>query len=333
MKKLFLLTLLSTFLFSNEIKPVWIFDNETIFDGGWAETIYNGLKKFEKKTDIKTKIISELDASKSIKLIEELVGDGYNPIILSSSKFTKNTLKNILSNHTKTRFIVFSGSVKMPNAHYITFANQESSFLAGYLAAKKSKTKKIGFLGGADMPVIRNFLCGYIKGAKYADKNVLIDYQYLGKDFAAWVKSSAEYEVATKQIKNGSDVIFAPAGSNTVRALEAAHDNGVYGIGVDANQNHLFPGSVLTSAMVRIDNAIFRALMAAKNNIWGEQIQAVGLQEKGVELAFDKYNKNLISKELRDQLDQITADIILKKINLQSYDSLNACIYEGKKLF
>lgn len=333
MKKLFLLTLIATFLFSNEIKPAWIYDHENIFEGGWTETIYNGIKKFEKRTDIKTKLVFEDDANKTIKIIKELVLDGYNTIILSSSKFTQNTLNSILRNHPKTRFIVFSGTSDMPNAHYITFANQESSFLAGYLAAKKSKTKKIGFLGGADMPVIRNFLCGYIKGAKYADKNVLIDYKYIGKDFAAWAASSAEYDIVTKQIKKGSDVIFVPAGSNSVRALQAAHDNNVYGIGVDANQNHLFPGSVLTSAMVRVDNAVFRALMATKANILGESIKAVGLQEKGVELAFDKYNKNLISKELRDQLDQIKSDIILKKINLQPYSSLNTCIYEGKKLF
>jgi basic membrane protein A len=333
MKKLLLLTLLSTFLFSNEIKPVWIHDNDKILEGGWTETIYNGVKKFEKKTDIKTKIISEPSASKTKTLIAELVKDGYNPIIFSSSKFSKDTLRNILKKYSKTRFIIFSGISDMPNAYYISFANQESSFLAGYLAAKKSKTKKIGFLGGANLPVIRNFLCGYIKGAKYADKNVLVDYKYLGPDFAAWTKSKEEYDIVTKEIKNGSDVIFVPAGSNSVRALKAAHDNGVYGIGVDANQNHFFPGSVLTSVMVRIDNAVFRALMAAKGNIWGEQIQALGLQEKGVELAFDKYNENLISKKLRDELDQITADIILKNINLPSYSSLNACIYEGKKLF
>ena len=187
--------------------------------------------------------------------------------------------------------------------------------------------------GGADIPVIRNFLCGYIKGAKYADKDVLIDYKYLGRDFATWVASNAQYDIATKQIKNGADVIFAAAGTHTIEALKAAHDNNVFGIGVDANQNHLFPGSILTSVMGNIDNAVFRALMAAKANIWGEQIKAIGLQEKGVELAFDKYNKNLISKELRTQLDKITSDIILKNIHLSDYASLNACIYEGEVLF
>lgn len=325
--------LISTLLFSNEFKPVAVFDNDGIMDGAWAETIYNGLKKFEKKTDIKIKIASEPDIGKSIKLIAELVEDGYNPIILSYSKYTQETVKSLLASHPKTRFIVLSGSVKMPNAYYISFANQESSFLAGYLAVKKSKTKKIGFLGGADMPVIKNFLCGYIKGAKYADKNVLIDYKYLGRDFDAWLNSKAEYDIVTKQIENGSDVIFAVAGGNTKGALRAAHDNNVYGIGVDANQNHLYPGSVLTSVMVRIDNAIFRALMAAHANIWGAQRRTAGLQEHGVELAFDEYNKNLISKELRDKLDQITSDIILKNINLEDYSSLNACIYEGEVLF
>ena len=314
MKKFLLLVLVSTFLFSNEIKPVWVYDYKNIFDHGWTETIYKGLKKFEKKTGIKSKLVFAKEANKAIKIIDKLVANGYNPVLVSSAKFTQSTLNKLLSNHPKTRFIIFSGISDMPNAYYIKFSNQESSFLAGYLAAKKSKTKKIGFLGGADIPVIRNFLCGYIKGAKYADKNILIDYKYLGHNFAEWAKSNAEYDIVTNQIKNGSDVIFAPAGSNSVRALKAAHDNHVYGIGVDANQNNLFPGSVLTSVIVRIDNAVLRALMAAKENLWGEEVQTVGLQEKGVGLAFDKYNKDLISKELRAQIDQITADIILKKL-------------------
>ena len=333
MKKLFLLICISTFLFSNEIKPLWAVDTDHIFDGAWAETIYNGLKKFEERTGIKTKIAVEPDADKSIKLINELIKDGYNPIILSHAAYKKSSIKSLLHDNPSVRFIVFNGFSDMPNAYYVTFANQEGSFLAGYLAAKKSKTKKIGFLGGADIPVIRNFLCGYIKGAKYADKNILIDYKYLGKSFADWEVSHEEYKIVTKQIKDGADVIFAPAGGNTRGALKAAHDNHVYGIGVDTNQNSLFPGSVLTSLMVRVDNAIFRALMATKNNIWGDELRATGLQEKGLELAFDKYNKDLISKELRAQIDQITADIILKKINLEDYSSLNACIYEGKKLF
>lgn len=333
MKKFLLLILVSIFLFSNEIKPVWIIDSNHIMDGAWAETIYKGLKKFEKKTNIKVKIAVEPDTNKSLKLIGKLIKNGYNPVILSHAQYTKNIINRLLFDYSKTRFIVLSGTSDMPNAYYIKFSNQESSFLAGYLAAKKSKTKKIGFLGGADIPVIQNFLCGYIKGAKYADKNILIDYKYLGHDFQTWVHSHAEYDIATKLIKNGSDVIFVPAGGNSIGALKAAHDNHVYGIGVDANQNYLFPGSVLTSVVSRVDNAIYRSLMAAKENIWGEQIQKMGLQEKGVGLAFDKYNKDLISKELRDQIDQITADIILKKINLEDYSESNACIYEGKKLF
>jgi basic membrane protein A len=323
----------SVYLFSNEIKPVVMYDGSVIFDKGWNETIYNGVKKFEKKTNIKVKIVNEPDANKSINLIDELVAKGHNPIILSATKYTENTVRKILGNHPKTRFIVLSGYTDMPNARYLSFSNQESSFLAGYLAAKKSKTKKIGFVGGADIPVIQNFLCGYIKGAKYADKNVVVDYKYLGHNFAEWIKSTNQYEITAQMIKNGADVIFAPAGDRSVDILKAAHDHNVYGIGVDSNQNYLFAGSVLTSTMVRIDNAIYRELMAAKANVWGDQIQKMGLQEEGVELAFDEYNENLISKELRNELNQIKSDIILKNIDLPYYTISQGCIYEGKKLF
>jgi basic membrane protein A len=331
--KLFSLSLLSTFLFSSEIKPAMLFDADIIFDNAWSETIYNGLKKFEKKTDIPIAIFNEVDGDKAIVLLQKLAKDGYNPILLSFTEYRKQAITQVMANYPKTRFIVLNGSLNMPNAHYISFSYQESSFLSGYLAAKKSKTQKIGFVGGAKIPVIKNFLCGYIKGAKYANKDIVIEHEYIGSDMHAFINPNRAYEIAKEQIKNGADVIFAPAGHSSVGALKAVNETKVYGIGVDSNQNGLYPGRILTSAMVRVDNAIMRALMAAKNNIWGPQMKIMGLQENGVELAFDEYNKNLVSEELRKDIERLIADIVLKKIELQHYAFKNECIYEGKKLF
>lgn len=331
--KLLFLTLISTFLFSNEIKPAILFDTDMIFDNAWNETIYNGIKKFEKKTNIPVTIFKEIDSDKAIVTLEELAKSDYNPILLSYTEYRQKAITQIMANYPKTRFIILNGTLNMPNAHYISFSNQESSFLAGYLAAKKSKTNKIGFIGGAQISVIQNFLCGYIKGAKYANKDVLIDYTYIGLDFNAFISPDIAYDIALTQIKNGADVLFTAAGNSALGALRAADEHHVFGIGIDSNQNSLFPGSVLTSVMVRVDNAVFRSLMAAKSNIWGNQMKIMGLQEEGVELAFDTYNQGLISPELKKDIDIITADIILKKTVLPHYSFTNECIYNGKRLF
>lgn len=333
-RQLLLLVFLSTFLFSAEIKPAMVFDTDVILDNAWNEAMYNGIKKFEKKTNTSVKIVNvEPDKYESILAVENLAKEGYNPIVLSYTEYRHKAVKQIMAEYPKTRFIIINGSFDMPNAHYISFAYHEISFLAGYLAMQKSKTNKIGFVGGPEIPIIKNFLCGYIKGAKYANKNGVIEYAYIGDDFTAFVNPDKAHEIALKQIKAGADVLFSPSGQSTIGALRAAHEQHVYGIGVDSNQNHLFPGSVLTSALVRVDNAIFRALMAARNNVWGAQIKVMGLQEEGVQLAFDAYNKDLISPQVRDELDNVTADIILKKIDLPNYALQNECVYDGKKLF
>lgn len=332
--KLLVLVFISTLLFSNEFKPVMIFDTDLILDNSWNETIYNGIKKFEKKTNENVKIINiKTEKYASIGSIESLAKDGYNPIVLSYTEYRNAAFKKVMANYPLTRFIIINGTFDMPNAHYISFAYQEISFLAGYLAMKKSKTKKIGFVGGADVLIIKDSLCGYIKGAKYANKDAQIEYEYIGKDFSAFTNPSKAYELTLKQIENGADVIFAPAGQSTLGALKGVDEKNVYGIGADSNQNHLYPGSVLTSAMVRVDNAVFRALMAAKNNIWGPQIKVMGLQEQALQLAFDKYNKELVSVKLRSEINTVTADILLKKIDLQPYSEQNQCTYNGEVLF
>lgn len=332
--KLLVLVFISTLLFSNEFKPAMIFDTDLILDNSWNETIYKGIKKFEKKTNENVKIVNiKTEKYASIDPIESLAKDGYNPIILSYTECRKAAVKKVMTNYPNTRFIIINGSFDMPNAHYISFAYQEISFLTGYLAMKKSKTKKIGFVGGAEVLIIKDFLCGYIKGAKYANKDAQIEYDYIGKDFSAFTNPSKAYELALKQIENGADVIFAPAGQSALGVLKGADEKNVYGIGVDSNQNHLYPGSVLTSAMVRVDNAIFRALMAAKNNIWGPQIKVMGLQEQALQLAFDEYNRELVSVKLRSEINTVTADVVLKKIDLQPYSEQNQCTYNGEVLF
>lgn len=205
--------------------------------------------------------------------------------------------------------------------------------MAGYLAAQKSKTGKLGFVGGMDIALIRNFLCAYIKGARYHNSGIKVEWDFIGTDFLAWNRPDDAYRLALKQIDNGADIIFSPSGGSSVGALRAAHERGVLGIGVDSNQNHLFPGSVLTSTLVKVDNAVFRALLAAQRNIWGGQIKNMGLQENGVGLAYDKHNAPLISEELKKKVEAIKEKIILKDIKLIDYMHEKECTVDGEILF
>ena len=336
MKKTFFIIFLlfQNLLFAENIKPVMIYDSELILDKSWNESIHNGLSKFTNKMNIEVKEVSIVKLEEFEKKVLHYAKEGYNPILINYLDQPKQTIiKKLMLKYPKKRFIIFNGTFNIPNAQYYIFSSQESSFLAGYLAAKKSETNKLGFIGGMDIPVIRNFLCGYTKGAKYANPSVEIVVEFIADNLSAWSSPDKAYTMATKQIENGVDIIFAPAGGSSLGVLKAASDKKKFSIGVDSNQNYLYPGSVLTSVVVRVDNASYRALMVAHRNIWREQIKIMGLQEKGVELAFDKYNAKLISNSLRDELAQLKADIILKKINLENYIFSKECALNDKKIF
>lgn len=321
-------------VFAQNIKPVMVYDSEVLDDKSWNAAIHRGIVRFEKKFKIDVKETIILEVKDFEEKLNALAKEGYDPIIINNIDDEKQkAIKQVMLSYPKKRYIILNGSFNIPNADFFIFSYQEASFLAGYLASKKSKTGTVGFVGGMEIVAIKNFLCGYLKGAKYANPKVNVLYEYLGDDFRAWNNPEKAYDITAKQIGQGADVIFAPAGGSSVGSLKAAHEKGKLGIGVDSNQNNLYPGSVLTSVLVRVDNAAYMALTSAHRGLWRDQIKIMGLQEKGVDLAFDQHNASLVSQELRRELEHVQADIVLNKIDLPNYAQTRECVIGGEKLF
>ena len=146
----------------------------------------------------------------------------------------------------------------------IVFKEHEGSFLVGLLAAQASKTGKVGFVGGMDIPLIRKFACGYVQGVKYAKKDAEVFQNMTGTTGAAWNDPVKGGELAKSQIDRGADVIYHAAGGTGIGVLRAAADAGKLGIGVDSNQNGLHPGKVLTSMLKRVDIATYNDVQAGQ---------------------------------------------------------------------
>ena len=149
--------------------------------------------------------------------------------------------------------------VDKPNVRSLVFKEQEGSYLVGIMAGMASQSKKVGFVGGMDIPLIRRFGCGYVGGAKAAGATDVIQ-NMTGDTPAAWNDPTKGGEIAKTQIDQGADVIYAAAGGTGVGVLQAAADAGKLGIGVDSNQNGLQPGKVLTSMLKRVDVGRLRRL-------------------------------------------------------------------------
>ena len=186
------------------------------------------------------------------------------------------------------KFAIIDAVVDLPNVQSIVFKEHEGSFLVGMAAAMASKTGKVGFVGGMDIPLIRKFALGYEEGAKYVNPRIEVFQNMTGTTPAAWNDPTRGGELARSQFDRGADVVYAAAGATGLGVLQAAKDKGQLAIGVDSNQNYIHPGTILTSMIKRVDLAVYDAFKTAKDGTWKAGVRVLGVAEGGVGYALDQ---------------------------------------------
>ncbi|WP_395699454.1 BMP family protein [Aquabacterium sp.] len=302
-------------------EPAVIYDMGGKFDKSFNEAAYNGAERWKKETGkpyLDFEISNEAQREQAMRRMAE---KGANPII--GVGFSQgSSMEKVSKDFPKLQFAIIDSVVKTPNVESIVFKEQEGSFLVGMMAALASKSGKVGFIGGMDIPLIRKFQCGYEQGAKYANPKVEVTSNMTGTTASAWNDPTRGAELAKAQFAKGVDVVFAAAGGTGVGVYQAAKDGGKYAIGVDSNQNHLHPGTMLTSMVKRVDVAVYNA---AKKTTPG--VTVLGLKEGGVDYALDQYNEKLVSADMKKKVDAAKADIIAGKIKVADYMADNSCKY------
>lgn len=240
--------------------------------------------------------------------------------IIVAVGFTQaSAVETVAREYPDVKFVIIDGVVDLPNVESINFREQESSFLCGMAAAMASKTGKVGFVGGMDIPLIRKFAVGYRAGIAYVNPGIEVFENMTGTTPAAWTNPSAGAELAKSQFGRGADVVFHAAGATGIGVMQAAADAGVLSIGCDSNQDYLHPGSVLTSAVKRVDVAVETVFREAKEGTWKAGPRVLGLAEQGVDYSIDESNRKLITPEMERRLNQAKADIIAGKIVVPEY--------------
>ena len=307
------------------IKPAVIYDLGGKFDKSFNEGVFNGASKFTKDTGIAFRDLEIQNESQREQVLRKFAKDGYSPIIMPGFAWA-TALSKIADEFPKTKFGIIDMVVDKPNVQSMVFKAEEGSFLVGVIAAETSKTGKVGFVGGMDIPLISAFECGYAQGVKYASggKDEVIA-NMTGTTPAAWNDPVKGGELAKSQIDRGADIIYAAAGSTGQGVLKAAADAGKFGIGVDSNQNGLFPGHILTSMLKRVDVATYNSFKAAKDGTWKPGVEVFGLKNDGVGYAVDDNNKAILSADAKAKAQAAKADIIAGKIQVHDYMSDNKC--------
>ena len=307
-------------------EPALIFDLGGKFDKSFNEAAYNGAERWAKETGGTYKELEMQSEAQREQALRRLAETGANPIVMTGFAFGE-VLNKIAPDYPDTKFVLIDQEVKQPNVQSIVFAEEQGSYLAGIMAANASKSGTVGFIGGMDVPLIRRFQCGYEQGAKYANPKAETLSNMTGTTPAAWSDPTRGGELARNQFSRGVDVIFAAAGGTGVGVYQAAKDQGRLAIGVDSNQNHLHPGTMLTSMVKRVDVAVFNIARSVKDNRWQSGVQVLGLKENGVALAMDEHNAKRVTPEMRKRLDAAQADIVAGRIKVADYMADNACRY------
>jgi basic membrane protein A len=308
-------------------KPAIVFDIGGKFDKSFNESMYNGSEKFKAETGIAYGEFEIANEAQREQAIRNFADQGYSPIIAAGFA-QASALEKVAKEYPDLKFAIIDMVVDLPNVQSNVFKEDEGSYLVGMMAALASKSGKVGFVGGMDIPLIRRFACGYVQGVKAANPGATVFQNMTGDTGAAWNDPVKGGELAKAQIAQGADVVYHAAGGTGVGVLQAAADNGALGIGVDSNQNGLHPGKVLTSMLKRVDVAVYNVMKTGKEGAFKPGINVLGLAQDGVGYALDDNNKALVSADMQAKVEAAKADIIAGKLAVHDYMSDEKCPVE-----
>ena len=249
---------------AQDFTPAIVFDMGGKFDKSFNEAAYDGAERFKKETGIEYLEFEVTNEAQREQALRRMARRGANVVVGVGFSFAHAARARSPTEFPDTKFVIIDTVVEQPNVQSIIFKEHEGSFLVGMVAALASKTGKVGFVGGMDIPLIRNFAHGYQQGVKHVNPEAEVFENMTGTTPAAWNDPTKGGELAKSQFDRGADVVYAAAGGTGLGVLQAAADASKLSIGVDSNQNYLHPGSVLTSMLKRVDVAVYNAFKDAK---------------------------------------------------------------------
>ena len=242
----FTLCLLSAPVLAEDVVPGLLYNMGGKFDKSFNEAAYAGAEAFKAETGTEYMEFEPTTEAQREQALRKMAQRGAN-IIVAVSFAQTSAVETVAAEFPDVKFTLIDGVVEADNVQSVIFKEHEGSFLVGMLAAMASESGKVGFIGGMDIPLIRKFACGYEQGAKHAKADAEVFVNMTGNTPAAWNDPTKGGELARSQFDRGAEVVFAAAGGTGVGVYQAAKDTGKLAVGVDSNQNHLHPGTMLSS--------------------------------------------------------------------------------------
>lgn len=287
----------------DEFKIGLITDIGGVNDGSFNQSAWEGLEKAGEELGVEVNYLESATDADYQPNMETFVDEDYD-LIISVGYMLADATREAAEANPDTKFaIIDDSSIDLPNVTSLMFKAEQASYLVGYVAGLTTKTNNIGFVVGMTNETMNQFGYGYCAGAIDANPDITVQ-QFNANSFA---DSATGKTMANTAITNGADIVFQAAGATGLGVIEACQEAGVYAIGVDSDQSSIAPKTVLTSAMKRVDNAVYDAVQELIDDKLEGGVQTFDLAAGGVDIA---PSQDLISDDVIKAVDEVKEKII-----------------------
>ena len=291
------------------LKVGLIYDVTGRGDLSFCDAAYAGAKKAKDEFGFKlTEVTPSLstDTELTLRRLAKLKYD----LIIGVGFLFQEPMNRVATDFPDVKFVLIDAVIEQPNVASLTYRAHEGTFLAGVISALKTETGQIGFIGGMKVPLVEAFEIGYRAGIKAANPDLELVADYVGVTPQAFNDPAKAKELALSQYNRGIDIILAAAGASGLGVLEAAKATKKSIIWVDSNGNNLAPGLVLTSVIKGVEISVYETIKSVQEGNFSGGLKDYGLKEGGVEYIVDDVNRDLLPKEILEQVEAFKAKII-----------------------
>jgi basic membrane protein A len=311
------------------LKVTLIFDIGGRGDGGFNDSAYRGLERAVSELGVKADYL-EPDGNLDREIALNLAAASNADMVIGVGFIFSDKINELAAQYPAKKFVCVDYNIRYDNQGRIKpfpgnlsallFREEEGAYLVGAIAALKSRTGKIGFLGGMNSPIILRFQAGYLAGAQSVRPDIHLLSQFAGLTGKAFTNPQKGYFMAERMYGEGADIIFHAAGVTGEGLFQAAQKRHLWAIGVDIDQSALAPGLVLTSMTKHVDVAVFESVKACVAGKFSGGIKSFGLKENGVGFVYDDHNKGLIPDDIYDKVQAIQGKIISGDLTVPTVD-------------
>lgn len=291
-----------------------VYPGEGLGDSSYCDVLFNGAQKAKMGLGVD---VAEMESNAETWDMRLQEAAQTSDLVITSGYQMAAPISRVAPGFSEVVFVIFDAAVDLPNVVSFTHRVNEGTFLLGAIAGLKTETGKVGYLGGADVPLIHEFEAGYIAGVKAVNPEAEIVRGYVADNEQGFYQPEVAETIALTQYGLGVDVIYTMADQSGFGAIEAAKlAEGRYVIWNYIDVTDAAPGVVLTGLRVGIDDSVYNVIQAFVAGDLMTGVHSLGLAEDTVGYLLGEGNKDLLSEELLEKVESLKAGIIAGEITV-----------------